>query len=399
MGPELARKFAPKGVKALLWKAFITARTKSAAPVERLRPGPLAVAGFFGTSSGLGQSARLCHQALTLLGHDPVTHDVSGWFGNADMACEASRSIEGEGGTLIVHVNGPELPKALAILGRRAVLHTKVIAYWAWELPSPPSGWTRALPFVHEVWAPSAFTADSLKSLGCPVRTVPHPVLPASIPCADRAAFGIDADKFVVLSLFDMRSSFVRKNPMAVIRSFLKAFNGVSDARLLIKVGNPDFAPHHMTEMEALAKGDPRVSFLTRVLDEGERDRLIASADVLVSLHRSEGFGLTLAEAMRMGVPVIATGWSGNTEFMTPDCAALVAHRQVTVQDPGGPYATLESSWAEPDEEVAAEWLWRLYAQPDLCRQLGEAGARHVEKHLGLVAYGSRVKEALFTGI
>jgi glycosyltransferase involved in cell wall biosynthesis len=171
----------------------------------------------------------------------------------------------------------------------------------------------------------------------------------------------------VVLVSFDLASSFARKNPFAAVAAFHGAFGDRPDRILLLKVGHPDHAPADFARLAQMAQS-PNIRLLTQTLSSEDRHALTACADIVLSLHRGEGFGLVLAEAMLLGKPVIATGWSGNTDFMDGTNAALVGYRLVPARDDRSVYRGL---WAEPDVVEAAELLRKLADDADLRRDLG----------------------------
>jgi glycosyltransferase involved in cell wall biosynthesis len=245
------------------------------------------------------------------------------------------------------------------------------VGYWAWEIPEVPPEWRPALACVSQVWVPSHFTAAVLEPL-LPgrVRVVP-PALALIPPVASalgRAAFGLPEDAVVVLVSFNLASSFARKNPFAAIAAFRGAFGDRPDRILLLKVGHPEHAPADFARLAQMAHA-PNIRLETHTLPPEDRHALTACADIVLSLHRGEGFGLVLAEAMLLGKPVVATGWSGNTDFMDGSNAALVGYRLVPARDDRSVYRGL---WAEPDVAEAAALLRTLADDAAARRDLGE---------------------------
>jgi glycosyltransferase involved in cell wall biosynthesis len=172
----------------------------------------------------------------------------------------------------------------------------------------------------------------------------------------------------VVLVSFNLASSFARKNPFAAIAAFRGAFGDRPDRILVLKIGHPEHAPADFARLAQMVRA-PNIRLETQTLPPEDRHALTACADIVLSLHRGEGFGLVLAEAMLLGKPVIATGWSGNTDFMDATNAALVSYRLVPARDDRSVYRGL---WAEPDVAEAATLLRRLADDADLRRNLGE---------------------------
>jgi glycosyltransferase involved in cell wall biosynthesis len=273
----------------------------------------------------------------------------------------------------------------LSRLPRELTRNRRIVGYWYWELPVAPPDWRLGASLVHNVWAPSQFTADAVASLvKMPVAVVPPPVATDPLVPAPlgRADFDLPAEAVVAFSSFNLASSFVRKNPLGTIEAFRMAFGTRADRALVLKVGNPHHAPQDFAQL-ATAASAANIRVITDTLSPASSLALTAAADIVVSLHRSEGFGLVAAEAMLLGKPVIATGWSATTEFMDESCAALVRSRLVPTHDPRGIYAVAGARWAEPDPVHAADWLQRLADNPALRRTLGDAGRAAALKRLG----------------
>jgi glycosyltransferase involved in cell wall biosynthesis len=290
-----------------------------------------------------------------------------------------------KGAPLVLHVNAPQVPFALLRLGRAAMRGRRIVGYWAWELPVAPASWRAGLAFVHEIWAPSRFTAAALEPL-LPgrVRVVPHPVAvhPPAPSALGRVDFGLPADAVVTLVAFNLGSSFERKNPLGAIAAHRMAFGDRADRVLLLRVGNPHHFPADFARLRAAADR-PNIRIDTRTLPAADNHALMAACDIVLSLHRSEGFGLVPAEAMLLGIPVVATDWSGNTDFMDAGCAAMVPVRLVPAHDPRGVFMAPGAMWAEPDVAAAAAHLVRLADDPVARRALGRAGHVAAQARLG----------------
>lgn len=379
----IARKLAPHAGSAM----------------PSLRPGAaVTVAGLLRSPSGLGEGARLCEEALRALGFPVDQADLSGALTVMlldDMALPPAAAVDRRGGVTVIHLNAPTMPMARLLLGRQRTAGQRVIGYWAWELPEIPASWQVGFRYVHEIWTPSQFCADAILPFSSrPVRVVPHPVTPLQPSERSRADFGLADGVFTVLSLLHLDSGYARKNPIAAVRAFRQAFGNRTDVRLLVKVTADAVLPWAEWELTEAIGGAANIQVMNTVLSRADQAALLHQVDAIMSLHRSEGFGLPLAEAMLSGKPVIATGWSGNMEFMTPDCAALVGYRLVPVVDPQGIYDTRQV-WAEPDIGEAAVWLRRLCDETGLAKALGAAGAHHATARLGLPAYAAAVSAAL----
>jgi len=362
---------------------------KSAPPARR----GVAIAGELSRASGLGEGARVMLRALDYLAMPNWAVDIGDLLPGASHEIAVSLCQPPPAGTpLVLHVNPPMLPLVLLRLPRALIRERRLIGYWAWELPVAPTEWRAAARLMHEIWVPSQFTATAIEPL-LPgrVRVVPHPLAVAPPMCSamGRADFGFPADAVVVLVSMSLASSLERKNPFGAIAAFRAAFGDRPDRLLVLKIGYPEHFPTDFERITAAVAGAPNIRIDTRTLSQHDRHALTAASDIVLSLHRSEGFGLVPAEAMLLGKPVIATGWSGNMQFMDATSAALVGYRLVASRDPREVYR--DSRWAEPDQEEAVAELRRLADDPSERVALGERG-----RHRALVRLGAApLEEAL----
>ncbi|MCQ8277760.1 glycosyltransferase family 4 protein [Acetobacteraceae bacterium KSS8] len=339
------------------------------------------VGGEIDRASGLGESARLMAAALHALG-------VPGGAIEAGPGVRAGRALSDwpDRSALVLHVNAPVLPAALLGLGRRALRGRRVIGFWAWELPTVPEHWRPALPLVHEVWAPSRFTADALRTLGLDhVRVVPHPVAvsPPAPSALDRQAFGLDPEALVVLCAFSLASSFERKNPLASIEAFRAAFGDRPDRVLVLKAGHGEHYPADLARLRDAVGEARNIRLETRTLPAADMHALTRCSDMVLSLHRSEGFGLVPAEAMLLGKPVLATDWSATTEFLDESCGVPIGYRLVPARDPRGVFEAPGAVWADADIGAAAQALRALADAPERRTAIGQAARHAAQVRLG----------------
>jgi glycosyltransferase involved in cell wall biosynthesis len=348
----------------------------------------LILAGEFSRASGLGESARLMLRALTTLGIPVWPLDIGPMLPmhTRDQPAPFETREYPAGAALLLHVNAPLLPLVLARLPRGTTIGRRIVGVWAWELPVAAPEWRPGARFVHEVWAPSRFAANALGPLvSNRVRVVPLPVAdaPPEPSTLSRADFSLPEGAVVVLVCFNLASSFERKNPLGAIAAFRAAFGDRPDRLLVLKLTNPEHFPDDFARLATAVAGTSNIRLETRTMPRTDTFALIAASDIVLSLHRSEGFGLVPAEAMMLGKPVIATGWSGNMDFMDDRSAALVRHLLVEVQDARGVYSIPGASWAEPDIAQAAEWLVRLADNAEARLALGRAGQAKARACLG----------------
>jgi glycosyltransferase involved in cell wall biosynthesis len=347
--------------------------------------------------TGVGEGARLALQALSECGYRVGAVDFSDRLARRRLSSvvvpEAPNIASGDlGGALVVHLNPPALLRLLDAM-RARVGGRRIIGYWAWELETVPPAWLDAAPFVHEVWVPSRFVAEAARRSGVdrPVRVVPHPV---RRPARGAPPMPLAPGKTLYLTMFSFGSGFARKNPTGTIRALRQAFGDRDDVVLVVK---PQRSRARLVEAErALSDsiGDaPNILVLDRDLSALERDQLLSRADVVVSLHRSEGFGLPLAEAMMLGKAVVATNWSGNTDFMTRETSVLIDYSLIPVDDPYMQYRHT-GRWAEPDLDHAAAELIRL-ADPAVRGKLGNAARAGVADHCGTEKFAASILPTL----
>ena len=357
-------------------------------PLGARAPG-LIIVGEFSLPTGLGQAARLMRVGAQRRGLPVWTIDVSRVVpgGNGQAPSPDVRLGDYPPGVpLVLQVNPPTLPWTLLHLPRALLKGRHVIGSWVWELERAPAGWRSAAPFVHEVWAPSRFVAEALAAcVRCPVIRVPYPVAdvetaPAAI---DRDGFGLPRDRSIVFAAIGLHSSPARKNPDGVIRAFKAAAAGRDDMLLVLKVSGQNAFPADMAALQAAIGGDPAIRVEDRAMSDADMQALLRCSDVVLSMHRSEGFGLVPAEAMRAGIPVVATDWSATAEFIDASCGVPVPCRLIAVQDPRSVYTLPGARWADPDPAAAAEGVRRLVADAGLRRQLGARGMVMVRQHLG----------------
>jgi glycosyltransferase involved in cell wall biosynthesis len=360
---------------------------------------PLGIAGLFSTASGVGEGARLAYASLDAAGRAPAAFDLSPSFGQVELNdTTPRRELLPGAGTLIVHHNGPYLPHALWALGRARVRGRRIIGYWAWELPRLPTDWNVSFDYLHEIWVPSTFTRDAVAAAtDKPVHVVPHPLPPMAATPNMRGKLGLPADAVIVLNVFHLGSAFSRKNPLASIAAFRKAFGDARDRVLAIKLID-NGAHWARRELDAAIAGAGNIRLIEGMLPEADMAGLMAAADIVISLHRSEGFGLVPAQAMALGKPVIATGWSGNVDFMNKDNSALVSYSLIPVHDPEGAFQSDGQKWADANVDEAATWLRRLAGDADLRARMGAAAAKDVAAQLSPDHFARAVATLLEAG-
>ena len=298
----------------------------------------------------------------------------------------------------IVHVNANEIPTLFAEMGRAFFERHYNIGYWNWELPRFPPQWREAADIFHEIWVPSRFVAESVrKVLDLPVRRLPISI--PSLAQAGRAALrplNLPPNTFVFLTLFDALSVPERKNPLAAVEAFRLAFPGVSPGKacLVLKVSSGHRNRPLMSALNSISRNDGRIFVVDQYLDRCVLNTLLGVSGALVSLHRAEGFGITLAEAMRLGKPVIATGWSGNMDFMDSGNSFPVRSDLVSIPRTYGPYRR-GNRWAEPDVVEAARLMRQVFENRDAAAHIGHRARQDIRKNLSPAVVGGLLSQML----
>lgn len=363
-------RFLPANARRAGLNAVATALAPSPDLAPPAHARGLAVAGELESATGLGEAARNLAAGARALGVGG--HSVTMGVGRAPQGAIPKEAA------LLLAVNAPSLPLMLARAEKDLLRGRRIIGAWAWELPIVPQSWAVGRRYVHEIWAPSPFVAQALEPL-LPgrVRMVPYPLALCGLPQVEAdARLDLPEQAVVTLMVFSLGSSFARKNPLAGIEAFRRAFGNRPDRILVVKLSGAQAFPREATRLEAEAGSNIRI--ISGSWPRARMAALMARADILLSLHRAEGFGLVLAEAMLRGKPVVATGWSGNLGFMDETSAALIGCRLVPVEDLSGIYAKLPGAlWAEPDVCHAAEWLRRLGDDAALRAELGGKARDH----------------------
>ena len=253
------------------------------------------------------------------------------------------------------------------------------IGLWFWEVNRVPDAWRTTMEKLDEVWVTSEFTKKAFdRAGGCPVRVIPLPVLAPSRPTSmTRAMLGMPEGKTVFLCPYDFLSVLRRKNPLDVITAYRKAFGPDEGVTLLLKSINGHHAQTDLAQVRHAAAGRPDILVRDGYVDATSMRAMVELADCVVSLHRSEGYGLNLVDAMSLGRPVIATGYSGNLAFMDDESAFLVPASEVEVGDGAPPYDPA-AVWAQPDIDAAADLMRVIVDDPARAAAVAGRGQRKV---------------------
>lgn len=347
---------------------------------ERGERQPIAYLGYLTSELGLGEAARGYIAALQRQGYSVDMVDISdiAYHKRSDAYVkDASLSGVLPGGVKILHVNADTLLKVIERIPEPTRAGSYKIGVWAWETLDFPEEWSDRFALLDEVWVGSQFMARAISPKSpIPVVVMPH-VISVPPPQPDRAFFGLDPNEFVYLLSFDFSSVRERKNPVGAIQAFMRAFSPDEPVRLFVKSMHGDRFPDQYLTMREAAEG-ARVTFYDGTLSNAQRHALLSSCDAYLSLHRAEGFGLGLAECMALGKPVVATGWSGNMEFMSHQNSALVDYQLKPLAALAGPYPA-GTIWAEPDLDDAARKMRALWLDQQWRERLVKQAQRDMQ--------------------
>lgn len=335
---------------------------KGHVPVEMTDP--VFVVGVVSSHTSLGWVARSALSYVKQRGFSANVCNVSDRFGtDHDQAFEhdsnSTAQIIGGSGTLVLCINPNQIAYALSAMPPDAVTDKRIIGYFVWEQEELPDSWLASAAFVDEIWVPSRFVADAFCKAfpNKPVILVDYELSVPDGICSNRRRFGLP-DKHLVLVAANLESGIERKNLAGALAAYERAFGGREDVALVIKLhGRHLFTERRADLLSAIAEGG--YTLIEEELSDQEMWSLIASCDTIFSMHRAEGYGLLMRQALMLDKRVVATGWSGNVDFMEGDDRAyLVDYTLIPVSDPDGIYASgSKARWAEPNVEHAAELL------------------------------------------
>ncbi len=358
--------------------------------------------------SGLGQAMRLSVDAVKLCEAKAPTTLVFDLGNPAPVSVAsalASDPFEKPREINLIHLNAEAIPLAFSYEQQEIFARSYNIGYVFWELNMIPKCHLLALELLDEVWVSSEYNREIYsRYTDKPVTNVGMAVEPMpNVEPMERATFGLARDATVFLSTFDSFSFIERKNPMGALDAFRLAFpRGDEPVQLVLKTQNRGRVsdPYQVDlwrRIDQVADADPRIIVINETFSYRDVLALKLACDCYVSLHRSEGWGFGMLEAMNLGRPVIATAYSGNMDFCTPETTYLVDYDLIGVRE--AEYILVErgSVWAQPRLAQAAERMRQVMADPDAARARGKAGAEHIRANFSIEAiarrYGARLGE------
>jgi glycosyltransferase involved in cell wall biosynthesis len=360
----------------------------------RTAPVGVNVAGYLDTESGMGEAARGSIRSLEAAAIPFALNNVASRLRKHDRSYAGAFVDNNPHPFNLVHLNADNMGWFANERGRAYFKQRYTIGFWFWELAAFREEWVQFFGYVDEVWAASEFMRASYAAWSpVPVVRMPLPVVLPPIPPLGRAHFGVQETGTVFLYMFDVSSQMERKNPAAAIGAFRRAGLAPGEAALVLKFTNAEYDREAVRRLHEAASG-LNVLFLDGYMDRGEVCALLQCADCYISPHRSEGFGLTMLESMRLGKPVIGTAYSGNMDFMTEDNSFPLSYRMVTLDRDHGPYMR-GAEWADPDLDEAARLMRLVHQHAPEALARGQRAQHQVERQRSPQVTGDAVRARL----
>lgn len=336
--------------------------------------------------TGLGQSVRLIENLLyrSQMKYHYYAFPLEGEFRKTNYKVN------------LFHIQPAKWPEFVKTFPKECLIGHYNIAYWLWETPCFPKEWISALECFDEIWVPSEYIADAIKKVTeKPVTVIPYGMEMDEITNVNeiRKNYNIPKDAITYLIMYDSLSGLERKNPQAALQAFCGAFPKERENVWIILKGK-HMSVRNRSHIQTIIKNYQNQIWIENTLEESAVMELLAMSDVLISLHHAEGFGLPLAEAMFQRTAVVATGWSGNMEFMKESNSCLVPYSMTTLKKDAGPYPK-GTEWAKPDVEAAARWIRNLADQPQCLQDRKNRAGKEIRELLSVDAMTQRISKRL----
>ncbi len=396
----LPQKMLHEAQSKMLDKTFQELIARGRKSLDRtVKPDGVNLIGLVRAQMGLGQSCRLLANALEHSHFNYTLYDFalpSSLLSTDDHTYDDKISADLKYNINLIHINPDEMRLLYTKMPSDSWDYSYNIAFWLWELEEIPESWKQYFPMLDEIWTPSEFISKNLRKVTkLPVKTMPYWVTAQTDDKYDRKFFKLPENKFLFLTMYDSNSTIERKNPMGAIDAYKKAFSMNDESvGLVVKVNNA-----RQTDLDILKsalEGYTNIYYITDILEKTAVNSLIKDCDAFISLHRAEGFGLVMAEAMLVGTPSIATNWSSNTEFMNNDVACMVDYTFKELERDCPPYKK-GAIWADADTDMAAQYLKRLYEDQDYYETIRSNASQYIRIKLGrtqaVCSLEQRIKE------
>lgn len=340
---------------------------------------------------GLGQSSRILAYII-MEANIPISiynYTHSDNINMNDTTFDSLISNELPYNINLIHINPSEFEEAYLKLDKGIWKDRYNIAFWLWELEIFPTKFLKTVPLFQEIWTPSEFIKSAIeKAVNLPVRKLPYFIKP-SVKNYDRLHYRLPNKQFLFLIMYDSNSVMERKNPVGAIEAFKKAFSYNEEVALVVKINSSDV--EEVNRLKKLLEGYSYY-IIDFNMSKSEVDCLIGCVDVLISLHRAEGFGLVMAEAMALKTAVIATNWSANTEYMNKENSCLVNYKLIKIEEDIGPYER-GNYWADADINQTAEYMKKLYYDQEFKYHMENKAFNDITKKLSLEKSVCQLKE------
>jgi len=371
-----------------------TFKKKSISNISLKKTFGVNVLGYIDAESGVGEAARTIIKALK-------TTKIP--FALNNETSSPSLRKNNEFSSLFINKNpyliniiciyGDTFKEVVKQKGQNYLKNKYNIAYWAWELSTFPKNWIEHLSLVDEIWVPSNFVKNTIaKHFKKPIIVVPHAIKVKNSQF-NRNYFSFSQNSFIFLFVFDFYSCFERKNPLAIIKAFKKAFNKNKNVELVIKCSNGEIDNENLEKLNQQAKNWP-IKIINKYLTREEINGLLGLCNAYISLHRSEGFGLTIAEAMALGKPVIATNYSGNVDFMNKQICFPINYTLKTIEKDYGPYKK-GNIWAKPDIEEAVKQMRFIFKNKKKALKKGQQAKEYILKNFSPKEIAKKIEKRL----
>jgi glycosyltransferase involved in cell wall biosynthesis len=366
-------------------------------PARSSLPFGVNVAGYIKGEFGVAEVARASLKSLAAVDVPHVLNNIEAQAYRDNDPTFAEFSPNNPYRVNLIHVNADQIPVFANAKGPAYFQGRYNIACWFWELSTFPKQWRPAFDYLQEIWVASGFCQESI------ARSAPIPVVKMNFPILidedqvrpNREPYSLPEDVFIFGFVFDFHSLVERKNPLGLLKAFEMAFEDRKDVLLVLKSINGRHAPEKMQHLqEAAQRSRVNLKLIDEYLPRQEAINLVATFDSFVSLHRSEGLGIGLAQAMYLKKPVIATSYSGNMEFMNHNNSFLVRYQLAELQESYGPYE-MGNTWAEPDLEHAARLMRQVHADRGLAAQIAERASIDIRTRMVPEVTGQSMKARL----
>lgn len=356
------------------------------------------VFGFINGEFGIAEATRLNCKAIQSVGMpiSMINYDVKTNHNNNDLTfTQFSDKAEYPINLVQVSPSVSEISNFFEYFDYSFFERKYNILYMAWESETIPEDYLLNINLFDEVWTPSEYCKKCIeKYIASPIKVIPHPIDIYLKKTDDADALHFYSEEyFNFLFIFDYNSSIQRKNVLNLIKVFRETFDGKNNnAFLTIKTSKSDKFPLEKQQIKEAIGDSVKIKIVEKIFDKNALNYVISNCDSYISLHRSEGFGLTMAEAMYFGKPVIATGYSGNLEFMNDDNSFLVSAERVSYGSDDLNYDS-DTIWSEPSLEKASEYLQKIYQGGDVIKEKSDHARTTITQDFSLERVGKLIRE------